>query len=50
MDQREKNHKKPVGKGTKSDVIYHTDGRGAPKVKEPGSRWRFEPYKAGTDY
>ncbi|OQU94980.1 hypothetical protein CLAIMM_01253 [Cladophialophora immunda] len=31
------------------DVIYHTDGRGAPQVEEPGSRWRFEPFKIGTD-
>lgn len=36
MDQREKHHKKPVGKGMRSDVIYNTDGRGAPKVAEPG--------------
>jgi hypothetical protein len=31
------------------DVIYNTDGRGAPKVKEPGSRWRWEPFAIGTD-
>lgn len=43
--QREAHGKKPVGNFTKDrDVIYNTDGRGAPKMKEPGSRWRWEPF------
>jgi hypothetical protein len=49
MAQREKFHKKPIGRGTKSDVIYNTDGRGAPATKKPGLRWRWEPFAAGTD-
>jgi hypothetical protein len=49
MEQREKHHKKPVGTGTKSDVVYNVDGRGAPKVSEPAKRFRFEPFKSGTD-
>jgi hypothetical protein len=42
-------HKRPVGRGTRSDVVYNTDGRGARRVEEPGKRTRFEPYKVGTD-
>jgi hypothetical protein len=37
---------KPLKK-TEKDVIYNTDG--APKVKEPGMRWRWEPFRIGTD-
>ena len=48
MEQRAKHRKKPVGKGLDSDVVYNTDGRGARKVKEPGTRWRFEPYRGET--
>jgi hypothetical protein len=47
MDQREKQHKRPIGRGAKPDVIYNTDGK--PMASEPGKRWRFEPFKAGTD-
>jgi hypothetical protein len=49
MDQRARHHKKPVGKGQKSDVIYNTDGRGAPKVEKRETRMRWEPFKAGTN-
>jgi hypothetical protein len=43
--EREARGKKPVGNMTKDrDVIYNTDGRGAPKRKEPGLRWRWEPW------
>ena len=43
MAQREQAGKKPVGKGTKSDVVYNIDGRGAPAAQEPGTRWKWEP-------
>jgi hypothetical protein len=29
--------------------VYNIDGKGARKVVDPGPRWRFEPFKAGTD-
>ena len=44
---REKHNKKPPKEETERDVIYNTNGK--KEVPEPGTRWRFEPFKAGTD-
>jgi hypothetical protein len=45
MEQRAKRLNQPV-EGRERDVVYQMDARSP--VKEPGTRWKFEPFKAGT--